>query len=240
MRWGIGGWGERRTGLLVQGLGRHLDVPGAVGHRVGDARLDAAEHTEGRVGGVEDGEGDGLGRKRRHIEGAERPVVGAAVQRVVAVVLLRLVRYTVNRVLPLADPVGVPAGDGVVHWVTGVLGWECVRFLWVLISEGLLTIVGHIVVAEDHVNVLAILVLDKQVRQGGAVRDELSSQRDSRHLFETSTYLGFDARRRNGVAPILIWPWGLAFPGDDSRLGDRCHEEQGKPHFHLHDLTLIR
>ena len=38
---------------------------------------------------------------------------------------------------------------------------------------GLLTVVVHIVVAEDHVNVVAVLVLDVQVRQGGAVGDEL-------------------------------------------------------------------
>ena len=110
------------TGLLVEGVGGDLDVPGVFGHRVRDAGLDAAEHALRGVGGVQDGEGDGVLREGRHVEVAERPVVGAAVQRVCAVVLLRLVRHAVNRVLPVADAVGVPARDGVVHGVAGVLG----------------------------------------------------------------------------------------------------------------------
>ena len=113
---------EGLTGLLVEGVGGDLDLPGVLGHRVRDAGLDAAEHALRGVGCVQDGEGDGVLREGRHVEVAERPVVGAAVQRVVAVVLLRLVRHAVNRVLPVADAVGVPAWDGVVHRVAGVLG----------------------------------------------------------------------------------------------------------------------
>lgn len=107
---------------MVEGLGRHLDAPCAVRHRVGHRGLDAAGHALGRVGLVQDGEGDRVGGEGRDVERAVRPVVGSAVQRVLPIVFLRLVRHPINRVLSIADAVGVPAGDGIVHRVTGVLG----------------------------------------------------------------------------------------------------------------------
>lgn len=128
---------ELLTRLVVQRLGRHLDVPLVLAHAVGDARLDVADHALRRVGLVQDGEGDRVGRVRRHVPESVRPVVGSAVQRVFTVVLLRLVRHPVDGVLAVSDPVGVPARDGVVDGVARVLGCACTcqipppaTFLW--------------------------------------------------------------------------------------------------------------
>ena len=99
------------TGPVVRRAGGYLDAPGVLAHAVGDARVDTANHAQGGVGGVRDGEGDGLGGERRDIPVAERPVVGAAVQRVAAVVVLRDVLLAVERVFRLANAVGVSAGN---------------------------------------------------------------------------------------------------------------------------------
>jgi hypothetical protein len=95
-------------------------------------------------------------------------------QRVGAVVLLRIVRHAVDGVLAVADAVGVPAWDSVVHGVPGVLGCRLLVNCSVRFEDyGILTVVVDIVISENHVNVLPVLVFDKQVCHGSAVGDEL-------------------------------------------------------------------
>lgn len=91
---------------------------------------------------------------------------------------------------------------------------------------GLLTVVVHIIVAKNHINVLAVLVLDKQVRQGGAVRNELrgSAKSDSSH-HASGAYLCLDARRRDGVPPVLVRSRSLRTTGHHRCLCRGCHGE---------------
>lgn len=111
-----------RTRLDVGRCGLHLDLPGRVLDAVRDLGVDAAQHALRRVGCVVDGEGDGVVGEVVDVPGPERPVVGAAVQRIVAVVLLGVVRLVADGVVAIAYAVDVAAGDGVVDRVARVLG----------------------------------------------------------------------------------------------------------------------
>lgn len=51
---------------------------------------------------------------------------------------------------------------------------------------GSLTVIVHIIIPQNHIDVLTALVLDKEVGEGGAVRNEL----------------GLDSRSRNGVLSV--------------------------------------
>lgn len=115
--------GGERTSILVQRFGRELDVPGRALDGVSHRRLDIAEESQRRVGLVINSKGDGVVLQVSDLPHAVGPVVGAAVQRVVAVVLLRVDGLAVERVGAVADAVGVPARSRVVHRVSGVLGW---------------------------------------------------------------------------------------------------------------------
>ena len=82
------------------------------------------------------------------------------------------------------------------------LGWRCTRdvpgpwlsFTLVDSASGLekvdfvgsLTVIVHIIIPQNHIDVLTALVLDKEVGEGGAVRNEL----------------GLDSRSRNGVLSV--------------------------------------
>ena len=84
--------------LTGSGLGRqrrHLDVPRCVCEAVRHVGEHEAGHALLRIGGVGDRESDGAVGQRRHVPDAVGPVVGAAVQGVIAVVLLRHVGLVV-------------------------------------------------------------------------------------------------------------------------------------------------
>ena len=48
------------TGLVVKGVGRHLDMPGVVRHRVGYVGLDTPGEALGRLGLIQQGESYGV------------------------------------------------------------------------------------------------------------------------------------------------------------------------------------
>lgn len=108
------------------GLGRgglHLDVPGAALNAVGDTRVDIANHALGRLGLVLDAESNGVLSELFDLPEAERPVVGAAVKGVTAIVVLGLEGLATNAVLGAANTVHVATGNRIVDGVAGVDGW---------------------------------------------------------------------------------------------------------------------
>lgn len=96
-------------------------------------------------------------------------------ERVVAIVLLEVVGHVVQREGAVADTVGVAAGNSVVDGVAGVDGWGGLVFggFGGLGGGGGGTVVCGVVVAKDDITLDTVLVLDKEVRQGGGIRDEL-------------------------------------------------------------------
>jgi hypothetical protein len=137
----------------------HIDLPGVLVYAIRDGRLDAAQHAERRVGGVGNGKGDGRVRDVCHVPGSIRPIIGSAMQRIIAVVELRRVRDIVKGVVTVANAIDVASWDGVVHGVPRILCCFCVPLASKL-SEKIvhgcaqLTIVIQDIVAQDHVNVV--------------------------------------------------------------------------------------
>lgn len=99
-------------------------MPGVLAHGVGHSGVNTTQHTQRRVGCIGDGKGDGSGRVFGHVPEPERPVVGAAVQSVVAIVQLGVVLLAVDGVLSFANAVGITPWDGVVHGMSRVLGYR--------------------------------------------------------------------------------------------------------------------
>ena len=114
---------------------RHLDMPGVVRHRVGYVGLDTSGEALRRLGLIQQGESDGVRRVSCHVPEAERPVVGAAVEGVLAIVAFCFVGDPVDCVLGLADSPGVATGDGVVDWVAGINGCGMLVDDWEILGE---------------------------------------------------------------------------------------------------------
>lgn len=113
------------TSFPVRRVCIHIDLPGVLLHAIRDGRLDTAQHSERRVGGVGNGKGDGRVREVRHVPGSIRPIIGSAMQRIIAVVELRRVRDIVEGVVTVADTIDVASWDGVVHGVPRILCCFC-------------------------------------------------------------------------------------------------------------------
>jgi len=105
----------------------HLDVPCAVGDGVRDVPIHLARHARGVALLVYEREGDGAAGHGGDVPDAVRPVVGTAVESVLAVVLLSVVCLTVDGELGFSYPVRVSPRYGVIRRVTLVAG--CARKL---------------------------------------------------------------------------------------------------------------
>ena len=124
-----------------------------------------------------DSEGDGIAGEISHLPVSERPVVVAAVQCVVSVILLRMERLLADLVLGITNAVHVPPWNGVIHWVGWVDGWKHnVRGMGSSpFAKDNLTVIIDIIVSEHNIDVLPILVLDEEIGQGGAVGNKLGN-----------------------------------------------------------------
>ena len=98
-------------------------MPRAPGDAVGYVRVDVSWEPLGGALWVVDREGDRFIRDLSDVPFPVRPVVRAAVQRILAIVLLQLVGLAVERELGVADAVRVPAGNSIVDRVSRVRGY---------------------------------------------------------------------------------------------------------------------
>lgn len=113
-------------------------------------------------------------------------------------------------------------------------------------SGGGFTVVGGVVVAKDDITLDTVLVLDKEVCQRGGVWDELPrssvSHFNARSRYEEKetaikcvqrenrAYLGRNARRRDGISPILIWFWQPGLCNRSCNRRDGSQSEDLKAH----------
>lgn len=198
---------------LGRGHGNHANVPVHAVEGVRHVRDDLAGEALLAVG-VDNGEGDAAVGVRHDGEVAPAPAVLAAVQAddAVRVLLSRMfvggdvVRLAVNLKGAVLDAVGVPARDVA---IVGMLPVE--------------RVVRGVVPAGDNVTLDAMLVLDEQVRDGGAVRDKT----------------GFDAVAVDPVLAILVWLWLTRVPrrnaeGRQSDHGSEAEKLSLQMHFVLH------
>jgi len=119
---------EKNISGTLTGPGRgcspHLDVPGRVLYAVRDTSFDLAGHALLRTLRINDAESDGVVGHSSHVPDSVGPVVCAAMQSVVAIILLRHVRLAVESVHALSDTADVSTGDGVVNRMSRILGYQ--------------------------------------------------------------------------------------------------------------------
>ena len=108
------------TRLGFRSSGHHLDVPGAVGYAICDVCVHRPRHARRLACLVGQTKRDRIIGKSNRSPGTVRPVVSAAMKRVLAVVPLSVVCLSINGELCLADPVGVPTWYGIVCRMAGV------------------------------------------------------------------------------------------------------------------------
>ena len=111
------------TGRFRGSSSLHGDAPSAPSNTVRHVRVDITREPLGFALRVVDGEGDRLVGDIGDVPLAVRPVVCAAVQGVLAIVLLQLVGLAVEGELGVSNAVGVTAGYSVVDGMSRVRGY---------------------------------------------------------------------------------------------------------------------